>query len=216
MKTELRKSGKSKVENLVKTSRASIEKHTGKDWDWWLRAIKKDGGESLSRKDIVQLLSKKYKLKKPWWQQIIATGFEVHSGRRQEGQNFKGEYQVTVTKSINIGQKAFWNFFISDRGLQLWLKPMSRFRLQKGEFFEVAGGVHGEVRTLSAPEKVRLTWIDSDWPKKTVLQIYIGARSKDRCILAFIHEQLASARIKERMRQYWKERVSQMLTELSQ
>ena len=71
---------------LARTSNESILKHTGKIWDDWIETLKKAGALNLTHKEIVQLLKTKYKLK-PWFQQIVTGGFEVHTGRRREGEN---------------------------------------------------------------------------------------------------------------------------------
>lgn len=156
-----------KIEKLAKTSNESVEKNTGKSWDYWIQILKKAGADNLTHKEIVQLLKTKHKLK-PWWQQIVAGGFEVYIGRRNEGENAKGEYTVTVTKTLPANQKNVWKFITSPEGLTQWLNPMDAFKIAKGSSFEVAGGIFGEVRTLKAPKHIRLRWEDADWPKKTV------------------------------------------------
>lgn len=202
-----------KIESLGRTTTQSVEKHTGKDWDYWIGVLEKSRAENLNHKEIVSLLKTKFKLK-PWWQQIVATGFEVHTGKKKEGQNAKGEYSVTVTKTINVSHKKLWKFLFSPIGLQCWLKPMSDFYAQKGETFEVNGGVFGEVRTIKPLNNIRLRWEDGDWPKKTVLQVHLVPRPKDKSILVFTHEQLANPRIREKQRAYWKQAADEIVSVL--
>ena len=49
--------------------------------------------------EIVAFLKVRYKLR-PWWQQGVASGFEIATGRRVDGQNTKGLYTTTATKSL--------------------------------------------------------------------------------------------------------------------
>jgi len=198
-----------KIERLARTSAESLEKNTGKNWDYWIHVLKKAGADSLTHKEIVLLLKTKHKLK-PWWQQIVAGGFEVYIGRRNEGENAKGEYSVTVTKTLSVDQKNVWNFITSPEGLAEWLTPMDAFKVTKGSVFEIAGGVFGEVRTLKVPTQIRLRWEDADWPKKTVVQIYVIARPKNKCMFGVTHENLANPRIRERQRAYWKAAVERL------
>ena len=200
---------KEAVELLARTTSKSVLKHTGRNWDDWLVILKKSQAIHMTHKEIVHLLKTKYKLTH-WWQQIVASGFEIHSGKKIQGQNEKGEYSVTVTKLLNISQKKFWIFFKSQEGIQIWLEPMSSFTMEKGESFEIAGGVFGEVRTITHPGKVRLHWNDSDWPKKTTVQVHVIPKPKDRCHLVFSHEQLANSRIKEKQRAYWKQKATDL------
>lgn len=87
---------------------------------------------------------------------------------------------------------------------------MDAFKVTKGSVFEIAGGVFGEVRTLKVPTQIRLRWEDADWPKKTVVQIYVIARPKNKCMFGVTHENLANPRIRERQRAYWKAAVERL------
>jgi uncharacterized protein YndB with AHSA1/START domain len=205
--------GEKRIKALARASSQSVEKHTGKNWDIWIALLKKAGADLFTHKEIVHLLKTKYKIT-PWWQQIVASGFEIHTGKKIEGQNEKGLYAVTITKTVNCTQKKLWNFLCSEKGLQFWLRPMSEFHLKKGECFEVSGGIFGEVRTIKSPEKVRLRWENMDWDKKSVVQIYLVPREKGRCMLVVQHDQLASPRIKEAQRGYWRQIVDTISLEI--
>lgn len=198
-----------KIAKLARTSNESIEKNTGKSWDYWVTTLKKDGAEGLSHKEIVQLLKTKYKLK-PWWQQVVTGGFEIFIGRRNEGENEKGEYSVTVTKTLPVDQKTLWKFITSPEGLAIWLNPMDELKLAKGSQFEIVGGCFGEVRTFKAPKQIRLRWEDPDWPKKTTVQVFVLARPKNKSMFGLTHENLANPRIKERQRVQWKSAIEHL------
>lgn len=92
---------------------------------------------------------------------------------------------------------------------------MDNFKVIQGAVFEVTGGIFGSVRTLKKPSHMRLRWEDSDWPKKTIVQIYILSRPKDKCMFGITHEHLANPRIKERQRLYWKNVVEKLVLALS-
>jgi uncharacterized protein YndB with AHSA1/START domain len=205
------KKTKPQIEKLARTTSESLVKHTGFNWDQWIVKLKKAGADLLTHKEIVALLKTKFKVT-PWWQQIIASGYEIHIGKKIEGQNEKGLYQVTVTKMMNIAPKKMWDFLSSPEGLNVWLKPLSEFHMEKGESFEVSGGIFGEVRTIKPPEKVRLKWEDPDWARKSVVQIYVLPRptEKNRCMLVIMHEELMNPRIKEKQRTYWKGIVTEI------
>lgn len=52
-----------------------------------------------------------------------------------------------------------------------------------------------------------MSWQEVDWPKPTVVQVHIVARSKESCILVFAQEGMRDARLKETMRGYWRARA---------
>jgi hypothetical protein len=200
---------KSKIKAIGRVSSESVLKGSGKNWDQWIAILDRAGARSLTHQEIVAWLKKKHKLTM-WWQQGVTGGYEIHIGRRVEGQNLKGDYSVTVTKSLSVNQKTLWTKLWSPEGLLLWLKPMSDFTLKKKSQFEVEGGIFGEVRSFKAPLRARLSWQDSDWLKPTYLQIYVAKRPREKSILVFMHDGLKTAAAKEQMRKYWREAASRI------
>ncbi len=78
---------------------ATIEKGTGKPWDYWLKRLTKASAADLSHKDIATLLGEKWDVP-GWWAQTIAVAFEQHIGRRIPGQTSNGRYEVSVSRVV--------------------------------------------------------------------------------------------------------------------
>lgn len=197
------------IDKIGRVTSASVQKGTGRNWDQWIGILEKAGARSWSHRETVELLTKRYKLT-PWWQQGVALGFEYHTGKKIEGQNEKGEYSVSVTKSIPMARPKLWKWLISDEGQELWLRPLAPIAVEKGAEYEssgVDGGIFGKIRTLKAPERIRLSWQEVDWPKPNVVQVHIVARPKESCLLVFAQEGMRDARLKETMRSYWRARA---------
>lgn len=194
---------KSEIKKVGLVTAESVFKFTQKNWDEWIEILNKAGANNWTHKEIVAFLKKKFKLA-PWWQQGVTMGYEIYTGRRVLGQNQKGRYAVTVTKTAPLSQKKLWNFLISEEGLNIWLKPMSPIVFKAKNSFEVPGEIYGEIRTLKAPTRARLTWIDQDWDKTTFVQLFLVSRKNNKCLFVFQHDNLMDARAKEKMRAYWK------------
>lgn len=191
------------IEKIGRVSSASVLKCTGKTWAQWIAVLEKAGARGLEHKEIAALLKKRFKLS-AWWQQGVATGYEMHIGKKIEGRNAKGEYATVASKTLPLSQTGMWKFLETPRGLELWLKPLSDFYFHAGESFEIAGGIYGEVRTLKKPERLRLRWQNEDWPKPSVLNLIVIPRPGQKCVLVFQHDQLPSERAKTAMKNYWK------------
>lgn len=196
-------SKKAPIEYIGRVSAKSVIKHTGKDWDQWVQILEKAGGRSWSHKEISEYLNKKY-LTTWWWTHIVATGYEVFIQRKVAGRNLKGEYQITSTKTFKVDGDKLWKFIASDKGIAMWLAPMSKFKLTPKSVYEREDGVYGEIRTMKAPLRVRFTWRDGDESKPTVVQMFVVHRkNKDSSILCFTHEKLTDGRIKEQLKEHW-------------
>jgi hypothetical protein len=195
---------KEKVTTLYKISSESVLKHTDRNWDEWIQILDEQGARQLTHKDIVAFLVKKYKLTK-WWRQWVATCYEVHIGRKIEGQNSKGQYATVATKSLDIEQKKLWAYLTSEAGQKVWLKPLGKVKLNLKEQFEVEGGYFCEIRTMKTPQRLRFTWQDPDWEKSTVVQLLCHQRPNGKTMLGIQHEKLMNLRLKKQMLDYWKE-----------
>lgn len=198
------------IPSIGRVSAASVQKGTGKNWDQWVEILNRQGASVLSRKEIVALLKKKYKLS-AWWQQGVAHGYEVHTGRRIDGQNYKGEYSATITKSVTMTQNALWKLLTSSKGISAWLKPMGKFSLKPKNSFEVPGEIFGDVRTVVSPKRIRLSWQDSDWEKKTYVEIHVVGRPNKTSMLVFSHDGLKTPAHKEKMRKHWRSAIDDLL-----
>lgn len=200
---------------VARTKDSSLRRATGKGWEQWQSLLNRAGASSWSHQKIVSYLHLKHHLT-PWWQQIVAAGYEVLIGKRVEGQNLKGEYSLTVTKTLPLGQKDLWRFLTSQKGLGLWLQPLdSDFRIIKGAFFESAHGFFGEVRTMKIGERVRLRCQDPSTEKVTILQMMIVERTESKSILVVMIEKIHSGRVKAEMRDLWKAVFETLAQEIS-
>lgn len=199
------------IEVLNKVTAASVEKHTGRNWDQWIKILGEQGAKNLSHKEIVTLLGKKsYKLTE-WWRQIVTSAYEVHIGRRQEGRNQKGEFSVTVTRTVYFGADKLWKLLESPEGQAVWLKPLSRFKFKAKNVFETEDGYFGEIRTMKEGERLRMSWQDPEWSKPTIIQVYAMARSEQKSFLVFMHDGIKDPRTKAALRERWTEAVTGLL-----
>lgn len=78
---------------------ATIEKGTGKPWEYWLARLTKASAAELSHTDIAKLLEQEWNVP-GWWAQTITVAFEQHIGRRIPGQTSSGRYELSVSRVV--------------------------------------------------------------------------------------------------------------------
>lgn len=210
---EIVRGEKATYDKVGKVSSQSVEKNTGKGWKTWIDLLEKDGARSLTHGEIAAHLKKKYRLS-PWWQQGVALGFEIATGRRRVGQDAKGKYMVTATKSLPLDVKAIWRRLHSPEGLARWLRPLGPLKLAPKTPFETEDGYFGEVRTVAAHRRMRLSWNDSSWDKATVLEVLLVARPGKNSILCFNHTGIPDDRTRESLKKRWREAADALAGEL--
>lgn len=190
-------------EKVGKVSAESVTKHTGKNWEQWISILEKAGARSWTYQEIVAYLKTKHK-QSPWWQQGVALGFEIAIGRRKEGQDAKGKYMVTATKSLALDVKAVWKFLVSEEGQKIWLKPYSETEIKPKSQFETKDGFFGEVRTVAQARRARIYWQDPLWEKPTVLELMLVPRPGKKSILVFNHTGIKDTKTQGLLRLRWR------------
>ncbi len=203
---------KTKIQEFKKIGQYTTEsvfKHTNKHWDVWITLLNKAGAKTSTHKEIVHILKTKYKLT-PWWQQAVAIGYEIAVGIRLEGQNHKGLYSTTATKSIYASKEQLFKTIISTTGQSSWLLPLSPVEIKPKNMFETDDGFFGEIRTIHLNKRIRLSWQDPEWDKKTTVQIDIVPKEKDKCLLVISHTDLRTEKIKKTMSDRWKKAVNNL------
>lgn len=196
-------------DQYARISSASVEKHTGKNWAQWFQLLEKQGASQMKHQALVAHLVRKYKLSL-WWRQMVATGYEIHIGRKVEGRSEKGTWSLTVSKSILASQKRLWDFMISDEGQALWLKPLTPFTLIRGANFEIEGGQFGELRTFKKPDRLRLRIEDTELEKPWTFNVWTVKRPQDKSILVFTPEGLPTARMRQELRVVYRQRADEI------
>lgn len=181
-------------------------------WDQWIAILNKAGASGWKYQQITDFLKKK-KIG-IWWVHIIAGGYEVAIGRRLPGQSLKGTYSMIVTKTLPISRAKAWKWLTSEKAIQIWLNPLSPIEIKKGQVFETAEGVYGEIRTLKKNHRIRLAWNESDGEKKSVVQVLLFGRDPKKCGFAFQHEQLKDGRKRNWAKAHWKKVVETLLQDL--
>jgi uncharacterized protein YndB with AHSA1/START domain len=196
-------------EKIGRVSRESVLKGSGRDWDQWIKILDAVGAKMWTHQEIVAFLKKRYKLS-PWWQQGVTLGYEIAIGRRIDGRSEKGEYTVTATKSIAASGQTVWKKLISEEGQKYWLQSLSTVSFKPGQTFETEDGFFGEIRTLTAGKKMRLSWQNPDQPEKSYVQVFVVARKGKNTILAFTHDKIKDKRFRENIRQRWRNSLEVM------
>lgn len=70
---------------LGSLSNESVQKATGHDWAYWIKAIDALGGAKMTHKEIAAKLNGDRLIESGWWAQGVTVGYEYAKGRRTSG-----------------------------------------------------------------------------------------------------------------------------------
>lgn len=107
-------------------------------------------------------------------------------------------WEIGVSRTFPLPPAAVWDFVVSPEGVALWLGPGVLLPTEKGQTYETADGVTGELRGYRPGDRVRLTY------GPTTLQVAVSASGEGRTVLRFHQERMADAAERERRRAHWR------------
>lgn len=110
-------------------------------------------------------------------------------------------WEVGVRQTVAASSEVVWAFLVGE-GLPLWLGETT-LPQAKGEPYQTADGVVGEVRAYTEGAKVRLTWHPDDWPHDSTLQVSVKEAAGGTTI-GIHHERLADREERRMMLGHWK------------
>lgn len=168
----------------------SFEEKSGIEWstiNTELLKIKDEGHANLAKKAL-EILNKKSNMEnKEWWAQNVAVIFEKANNLRVTGQTCNGDFQVSVSKTVNVSM---------DEALSLWIKNVEG----KYEFNGVK--IISKAR-ISQSQKWRYWKIDLE--DKSTINVNITEKvENEKSSISINHDKIQNFSDIEIYRSFWK------------
>ena len=176
----------------------AVRKATGHGWQHWFRIL--DGlGPDLDHTERAKRLAAAAPDVPGWWVQGITVEYERERGLRKFGQSSKGDFQVSVSKTVP------WT------AAECYRRVVATPLLANAEWTEGAtwntDGGRVEVRRADG-KMLRWFWFDADG-KSTVVVDFVAGEGKTQIVVG--HSGLASAPARDLYRAKWKEALAQVV-----
>jgi len=161
-----------------------LKAKTGCDWERWVHALDHYGAEQMPHRDIVALVSKKYKVDS-WWSQTVTVGYERIKGLRARGQRRDGTYEASKSRTFNVPVTTLFDAWSEAGARRRWLD-----------------GAKVKVRTATAPKSMRL-----DWDERSIIAVGFTAKGKSKSSVAVQHTKLPDRQTADHLKKYWSDRL---------
>ncbi len=179
------------VASLAGMSDAAVKQHTGCTWDRWVRALDHHGAAAMPHRDIVTLVSTKYKVP-DWWSQMVTVGYERIKWLRARGQRRDGSYEATKSRTFAVPVETLFDAWADSRRRKAWLDERVT------------------IRTATAPKSMRIGWSDG-----SIIAVGFYAKGASKSSVAVQHAKLPDRDTAERLKHYWSERLDALGDSLS-
>ncbi|HEX2467936.1 MAG TPA: hypothetical protein VHJ54_07005 [Solirubrobacterales bacterium] len=163
----------------------SIRRRTGRGWEEWFELLDEWGAAERPHPEIALWLSEEQGIA-GWDAQSVTVSYERARGLRAVGERPEG-FSITASKTVAVPVERLYDAFVDGSLRTRWL-PDGELR----------------ARTATKPKSARFDWGDGE----TRVIVGFEAKGEAKSTVALEHEWLADAEEAERMKGYWRARVT--------
>jgi len=182
------------VEQLpLATSDGSIRERTGRGWEEWFDLLDQWGAASRTHREIARWVAEQQGVEPLAWNvQAVAGSYELARGVRAVGEKPDG-FAVTASKTVAVPAERLYEAFVDESRRERWLPD----------------GKLGE-RTATKAKSARFDWGDGE----TRVSVFFEAKGEAKSTVALEHTRLADAQEAERMKAFWRERLTALKSQV--
>lgn len=174
-----KKAVRKSIKEAAGVSTDAVARRTGKSWDDWFEVLDSAGAATLDQRGVIAILAQKHGIG-PWWQQMIAVGYESVRGKSDKPAASDG-FRINSNCTLDAPLA---------RVFRLWNDAGERARWLADDRFVVRG--------TTADKSIRARW------GKGTSQVAVSFSEKSgRTEVSVEHHQIESSAAAEQMKAYW-------------
>jgi hypothetical protein len=171
------------IKEAAGVSTDAVMRRTGKSWDDWFDVLDSAGAQTLDQRGVIAILAQKHGIG-PWWQQMIAVGYESLRGKSDKPPAPDG-FQIASSCTLNAPVT---------RVFRLWNDAGERARWLADDRFVVRGATADKI-------------IRARWGKGTSHVAVSFSEKSGRTEVSVEHHQIESSAAAEQMKAYWAKKL---------
>ena len=175
------------------TSDERIRERTGRGWEEWFDLLDDWGAAERTHREIARWVADQLGIGPLVWDaQAITSSYERARGLREVGETEQG-FAVSATRTVAVPVERLFDAIVDEARRRSWLPD--------GQLSE---------RSATRPRSARFDWGDG------TSRVIVGfdAKGEQKSTMALQHVRLADRNEADRMKAYWRERVTTLKEEL--
>jgi hypothetical protein len=171
----------------------AIRRRTGRGWEEWFDLLDEAGAAERSHREIARWLGEEQGVD-GWDAQSVTVSYERARGMRAVGERPEG-FSVTAQRTVAVPVERLYDAFVDQSLRGRWLPD--------GELRE---------RTATKPKTARFDWGDGE----TRVIVGFMPQGNAKSTAALEHARLPDAAEAERMKAFWRERLTALKSQLEE
>lgn len=178
-----KKSARKSIKEAAGVSTDAVMRRTGKSWDDWFAVLDNANAQTLDQRGIIAILAQKHGIG-PWWQQMIAVGYESLRGKSEKS---------VAAEGFRISSSCVLDAPLA-RVFRAWNDSSERNRWLQDDRFVMRGN--------SGDKLIRARW------GKGASQIDVSLSEKSgKTSVSVEHHHIESESAAEQMKAYWAKKL---------
>jgi hypothetical protein len=169
----------------------AIRRRSGRGWEQWFDLLDEWGAAERPHKEIARWLREEQGID-GWGAQSVTVSYERARGLRAVGERPAG-FSATAQRTVTVPVDRLYEAFVDQSLRERWLPD--------GDLRE---------RTATKPKSARFDWGDGE----TRVVVDFTPKGAAKSTVALEHERLANAQQAERMKAFWRERLTALVSQL--
>jgi hypothetical protein len=163
----------------------AVRRRTGRGWEEWFALLDEWGASDRSHEEVARWLREAQGVD-GWGAQSVTVSYERSRGLRALGERPEG-FSATAQKTVAVPVDRLFEAFVDQAERERWL-PDAELR----------------ERTATKPKWARFDWGEGE----TRVVLGFTAQGDAKSTVALEHERLADSEEAERMKAFWRERLT--------
>ena len=181
------------AEPWLATSDERIRERTGRGWEEWFDLLDEWGAAERPHREISRWVADQLDIGPLVWEaQAVTSSYERTRGLRAVGETEQG-FAVSATRTVAVPVERLYDAVVDESQRLSWLPD--------GELRE---------RTTTRPRSARFDWGDG----ASRVHVVFDSKGEVKSTMALQHVRLPDGQEAERMKEYWRERVTALKEEL--
>jgi hypothetical protein len=178
---------------ILATSDENILRRTGRGWEEWFDLLDEWGAAERTHRETARWVAQQQDAHPLAWNvQAVVSSYERTRGLRAPGEHADG-FAISASKTVGVPVERLFDAFVDASLRHRWLPD--------AELTE---------RVATRPRSARFDWGDGT----SRVHVAFAAKGDAKSTAALQHVRLADAAEAERMKAYWRARVSALKSEL--
>jgi len=180
-------------EPVLATTDAKIRERTGHGWEEWFDLLDEWGAPERTHREIARWVAERQGLEPLAWNvQAVVGSYERARRGRAVGEHPDG-FRAGASRTVAVPVERLFDAFVEPAKRRRWL-PDGELRR----------------RTATKPRSARFDWGGDG----TRVHMTFTAKGDDKSTVTVSHERLDDAQGRDRMKSYWRERMTALKQEL--